>query len=370
MKKAVVYGAGNIGRGFVGQLLAQSGYQVSFIEVNQAVVAQLNAEHAYPINIVSEEGNEEILIQDVQAIDGRDAEAVAQAISNADLMATAVGVPILPRIAPLVAQGLTQRAEQGNSKPLNMNICENLIDADQYLKKLVSEAIDPSLRPWLEEHVGFVEASVGRMVPVMTEKMKADNPLRIMVEPYCQLPVDREGFKGDIPAVKNLLPASPFAFYIQRKLYIHNLGHALLAYFGQMKGLNYIWQAVRDPVISRVVLAGMTASAHALSREHGQDLPAIMEHVQDLLYRFDNRQLGDTVERVGRDIPRKLAHDDRLVGAMNLCIKHRIDPSPIVLGIEAALACARRQEHTLMPVDLDEAVMEGLRALSGQILQA
>ena len=57
---AVHFGAGNIGRGFIGQLFAQSGYAVTFIEVNASVVAQLNRDHAYPINVVSEAGNEEI----------------------------------------------------------------------------------------------------------------------------------------------------------------------------------------------------------------------------------------------------------------------------------------------------------------------
>lgn len=367
MKRAVIYGAGNIGRGFIGQLFAQSGYKVTFIEVNAAVVAQLNQDHAYPINIVSEEGNEEIMIHQVDAVDGFNQDAVASAISTADIMATAVGVPILPRIAPNIARGLQKRWQSDNFTPLNLIICENLIDADQHLKKLVLAELGEDHRKTLDDCVGFVEASVGRMVPVMTEEMQAGNPLRILVEPYCRLPVDKDGFRGEIPDIKNMIAASPFAFYIQRKLYIHNLGHALLAYIGQAKGYHYIWEAVRDPAVRRVVQAGMTASAQALAREHDQELAPILNHVEDLLFRFNNRQLGDTVERVGRDIPRKLSPEDRLVGAMNLCIRHGIDPSAIVLGIEAALACARKTEKSLQPVALDKKTWQDLRTLSGQI---
>lgn len=370
MKRAVIYGAGNIGRGFIGQLFAQSGYAVTFIEVNAAVVAQLNRDHAYPINVVSEAGNEEIIISGVNAVDGFNQEAVAETIALADIMATAVGVPILPRIAPNIARGLSKRWQSGNMTPLNLIICENLIDADQYLKKLVLAELGETHRQTLDDCAGFVEASVGRMVPVMTEAMQAGNILRVFVEPYCQLPVDKDGFRGDIPAVKNLLPASPFSFYIQRKLYIHNLGHALLAYLGQIKGYHFIWEAVRDEAIRRVVQAGMITSAQALAREHQQDLAPILEHVEDLLARFNNRQLGDTVERVGRDIPRKLSPEDRLVGAMNLCIRHGIDPTPIVLGIAAALACARRTEKTLQPIDLDDQTWQDLQMLSGQIWNA
>jgi mannitol-1-phosphate 5-dehydrogenase len=185
--------------------------------------------------------------------------------------------------------------------------------------------------------VGLVEASIGRMVPVMTPDMQQGNILRICVEEFGELPVDKDGFKGEIPNIKNMQPASPFSYYIQRKLFIHNMGHALTAYLGQIKGYEYIWQAIGDPYIKLAVMRAMQDSARALSLEHGIGLDTILDHVDDLIYRFGNKQLGDTVNRVGNDVKRKLSPNDRLVGAANVCLTHGINPANITLGIAAAM---------------------------------
>lgn len=337
MKKAVMYGAGNIGRGFIGQLLSQSGYEVVFIDVNTQVVDKLNEDRRYPIRFVSDTGNHEVNIENVRAINGMDFENVAQEISESDVMATAVGVNILPRIVAPVVNGLRRRWQNRNFTPLNIIIGENLIDANHYLKDLVHNELCDMEREYLDELVGFVEASIGRMVPVVTPETQEGNILRVCVEEYGELPVDKDGFKGEIPDVKNMLPFSPFEFYIHRKLFIHNMGHAVTAYLGCLKGYRYIWEAIDDKAICKITLGAMLESAQALSKEHGVEFDKIKEHVEDLIVRFGNRQLGDTTERVGRDLQRKLSPKDRLIGALNLCVKNNIDPANICTGIAAAL---------------------------------
>ncbi len=337
MKKAVMYGAGNIGRGFIGQLFYESGYETVFIDVNSDVVQKINSDKSYPVKFVSDRGSHEQTVKNISAVDGRNEQAVVDVIAQADIMATAVGVNILPYIAKPLALGLKKRWSSGIQGPLNIIICENLINADIYLKKLISEQLDDAYIKKLDENIGFVEASIGRMVPVMTPDMQGDNILRICVEEYSQLPVDKDGFKGSIPEIKNLNPFSPFSFYIQRKLFIHNMGHAASAYLGALKSYTYIWQAVEDEQIIKTVKEAMTSSAKALSKEHNVELKELLEHVDDLLSRFGNRQLGDTVARVGRDLTRKLLPEDRLTGALNLCIKHKLNTDAICTAIAAAL---------------------------------
>lgn len=337
MKKAVMYGAGNIGRGFIGQLFSQSGYEVVFIDVNSQVVDKLNTDRCYPIKFVSDKGSHEVIIDNVRAVNGLDIESVAREISEADIMATAIGVNVLPRIAAPIAKGLSTRWENKNMKPLNIIICENLMDANHFLKNLVKNELVDTEKVFVDELVGFVEASIGRMVPVMTSEMQEGNILRICVEEYGELPVDKDGFKGEIPDIKNMVPFSPFEYYIQRKLFIHNLGHAITAYLGYQKGYHYIWEAIGDESIHIISRAAMMESAQALSKEHGVELKKVEEHVEDLISRFGNTQLGDTVERVGRDLTRKLAPNDRIVGAMNMCVKHNIEPENICIGAAAAL---------------------------------
>lgn len=337
MKKAVQYGAGNIGRGFIGQLFHQSGYEVVFIDVNTDMVNLLNEDRAYPVEIMSETGHREIIISNVRAVNGVEQENVAEEIADADIMATAVGVNVLQRIAGPIAAGLKKRWAAGNMKPLNIIICENLLDANHYLEGLLKKEMTGEEAGLFDETVGLVEASIGRMVPVMTPEMQKGNILRICVEEYCELPVDREAFKGEIPEIVNMVPFSPFDFYIRRKLFIHNMGHAITAYLGYQGKYRYIWEAVNNPTIRLIALKSMRESALALSSEYAIPLEKIMEHVEDLLHRFGNRHLGDTIERVGKDPIRKLSQNDRLVGSANLCIKHGILPVYISVGIAAAL---------------------------------
>jgi mannitol-1-phosphate 5-dehydrogenase len=332
-----MYGAGNIGRGFVGQLLSDSGYEVVFVDVNDAVVARLNADRAYPVRVVSNAGARETMVGNVRAVHGRDLDGVAAAIAGADLLATAVGVGALSHVAGPIAAGLHLRWSAVVPAPLDIIICENLIDANRYLRQLVGEALPEPERPWLDARAGFVEASIGRMVPVMTPEMQEGNPLRVWVEEYAELPVDRDAFRGPIPPVRGLVPFSPFGLYIQRKLFIHNMGHALVAYLGQPKGYRYVWEAVADVEILQVARAAMTESARALAAEHCVALEGLTAHIEDLLARFGNRQLGDTLERVGRDLSRKLAPGDRLIGALRCCLRNGIEPVNVCHGIAAAL---------------------------------
>jgi mannitol-1-phosphate 5-dehydrogenase len=336
MKKAVMYGAGNIGRGFIGQLFSLSGYEVVFIDINPVVLEKLNADHCYPIRVITDGTYSEVIVENVRAVSAAEMEAVACEIATTDIMATAVGVNVLPRIAKPVACGLKKRWENGNFNPLNIIICENLLDANHYLEKLIKQELNGKECGYFDETVGLVEASIGRMVPVMTPEMQGDNPLRICVEEYCDLPVDKDAFKGDIPHIVNMVPFSPFNFYIQRKLFMHNMGHATTAYLGFMADSKYIWEAIGNPTIKLIALRALQESAAAMSQEHEVPLQKLLEHAEDLIFRFSNKLLGDTVERVGKDPVRKLAENDRLVGAANLCLKQGIHPVYISLGIAAA----------------------------------
>lgn len=333
MKKAVMYGAGNIGRGFIGQLFSESGYHVVFIDIADSVVDRLNKDGCYPVKIARRDGYEEITVKNVSAVNGKNVEMTAETIAAADVMATAVGVNVLPYIAGPIAAGIAKRFEMKNSEPLNIIICENLIGADKFLEKLLKDKLPESMHPWFDENIGLVEASIGRMVPVMTDEMKGDNPLRVYVEEYNVVPVDKKGFKGSIPYVKNMVPYEPFDFYIQRKLYMHNMAHTMTAYLGKYKGYEALWQACEDPSVKVPVTKALLESSMALAQEHSVDMKELICHGEDLLYRFQNPLLGDTVDRVGRDTKRKLSPEDRLAGAAKLCMKNDILPTAICLGI-------------------------------------
>jgi mannitol-1-phosphate 5-dehydrogenase len=337
MRKALQFGAGSIGRGFIGQLFSRSGYEVVFVDVDERLVAAMNAARRYTVRIVSDEGDAEEKVERIRAVDGRDLDAVARELVGADVAATAVGAGALPAIAPALARGLTLRWAAGVTAPLAVILCENLAGADEAFRNMVRESLGPEDRERLPRLVGFVRASVGRMVPVMTEAMREENPLLVRVEAYDRLPVDAEAFVGPPPSVFNMEPVAPFDLYVQRKLYIHNLGHAAVAYLGALEGLSYIWEAVGNERVRAAARSAMGEAAAAIAAEHGVDEGPLLEHADDLLRRFSNRALGDTIARVGRDLPRKLAPGDRILGAIALCGKHGLSRSYILEVLAAAL---------------------------------
>lgn len=335
--KAVMYGAGNIGRGFIGQQFSEAGYEVIFIDVNEQIINGMNDKGGYPIKIVSQDVVQDVWVDHVSAVDGRDEVLVAKIIAEADIMATAVGVNVLPYIIKNIAVGLKLRWRERNLNPLNILLCENLMSADEYFIKELSLFMDEDEAALLLEQVGFIRTSIGRMVPVMTEERRTENPLGIWVEPYCQLPVDVAVWKGQMPDMKNLVPYTPFDYYVDKKLFIHNMGHALTAYLGQLSGYTYVWEAINDQVIKKLALKAMGESAQALARKYDQSLDSLLDHVEDLLYRFANPHLGDTIARVGKEPIRKLGAKDRLIGAANCCLEQGIKPETIACGIAAAL---------------------------------
>lgn len=330
--KAVIFGAGNIGRGFIGALFSQAGLEVTFIDVMKPIVDRMNADRCYPLHIVGEE--EKIIeIKNVSAVDGNDKDAAVEAIKACDIAATCVGAKALKYIIPNLSAGVKARHAAG-IKPLNLLICENLMDADEYLRELLS----PELTDEEMNEIGLIETSVGRMVPVM-KAGEGENPLKIAVEEYGVLPVDKDAFKGEIPEIKNVVPFSPFHYYIERKLFIHNMGHAICAYLGTIKKCEYIYESINDPAVRLIVHNAMLESAEALSTKYSVPVKPLLNHCSDLIRRFANKELGDTCQRVGNDIPRKLALSDRLTGAARQVVETGSFPVYICTGSAAALYC-------------------------------
>ena len=360
--KAVMYGAGNIGRGFIGMLFSASGYEVTFIDVAEKLIDALNREKTYPVRIVSNEGFEDIDVERICAVNGNNTEAAAQAIAEADIMAPAVGVNILKYIVPNLAAGIRRRIQAGGS-PLNIIICENLIDADKLLAKLIRAELSEPEQDWFDKNIGLVEASIGRMVPVQTEEMKAGNPLRICAEKYDFLPVDKAAFKGEITDIKNMVPYEPFDFYIKRKLYVHNMGHAICAYLGLYTHKDYIYEAIDDINIQSIVQNAMLESAMALTHKYRMPTEDLVKHFQNLLYRFTNKALKDTCKRVGADPRRKLSPTDRLIGASQLCLEGNISPVFISIGTAAAICEYIRENNLPQSTEQAEKVLESISAL-------
>lgn len=336
MKKAIQFGAGNIGRGFLAQLFTQSGYEVVFVDVNKEIISALNKNKCYILQIVGEHPKE-IKIKNVKGVNANDIDLVVKEIAEANIIATAVGVSHLKEVSLSIAEGIKERKERKIEEPINIIICENLLNAGKILKEYIKENIGKEYRDYVEKKVGFVESVVSRMIPIMPEELRKKDPLLIMAEEYNILPVDKQGFLGKIPKIKGMIPYDNLKVYEEHKLFIHNLGHTLSAYLGYLKGDKFIWQAIKDRKIRNIVEGAIKESGEALIKKYNFNRKEQQDYIKDLLKRFSNKALGDTVDRVGRDPIRKLGPQDRFIGAANLALKYGIIPKNICYGIAAAL---------------------------------
>lgn len=334
--KAIMYGAGSIGRGFIGALLSEIGYEVVFIDINEQVIQTINTEKKYP-QIIMNAAQDVHWITNIRAVDGKNIEAASTEIASADIIATAVGASVLERISPVIAQGLIKRWELNPNNSIDLLICENLMDADILLKNWLKKELPPKFHSIMDTNLGLVETSIGRMVPPADPNSISENvhPLAVRVEPYDFLPVDKAAFKNEIPNYNKIVPYEPFHYYLERKLYIHNMAHVTTAFLGQLYGLNYIDEAAKNIYIRKIVQGCMTESAMMLSKKYNIDFADLQAHIDDLLYRFQNPYLKDTVERVAREPVRKLQPSDRLTGAARSCEKNEI--TPVYLSFAIAL---------------------------------
>lgn len=334
MRHIVQFGAGNIGRSLVGTLFTQAGYEVVFVDASPEIVTALNTRRCYTVRIKDNECPDGVAqtVSNVRGILATDAQAVREAVAEAALVSTAVGARILPEIMPLLASGLARRTE-----PLTVLLCENLHGAGAIARQHLLAALPEERRERTE--VRFAETSIGKMVPIMPEAVRKNDPLEVWAEAYNCIIADRAGFGATMPKIEGLLLKDQFPAWVERKLFVHNLGHATCAWHGHMHGYTRICDCLQDPWIHGETRAVMQTSAKALALRHpgvfaSEDLDG---HINDLLCRFTNRALADTIFRVGRDLPRKLAAGDRVMGALRLCIEQGVDPEHLCRAMAAAL---------------------------------
>lgn len=332
MSSIVIFGAGAIGRGFVGALFGAAGWRITFIEVDTVLVNHLHADGGYRVVEISGDGERPVAVAGVDALAYADTAAVAHALAGATLAAVAVGAANLPQVAVALARGLEARATTA-AGPLDVLVCENLPDAPAVLTRHVTDALTgPAVA------LGAAHTVIGRMVPVPVPGPGA--PTDVRVEPYGFLPYEACALTGPRPQVPGLVPITgDFAMYDDRKLFVHNMGHCMLAYLGELRGHTFIWQAVADIELRYLVRGAMLQAAEAIAVRYRVPAGPLAAHVDDLLARFGNAGLADTTERVGRDPLRKMQPADRMLGAYGAC--RAAGSLPTYLAVAVALGAAR-----------------------------
>ena len=345
--KLVLFGAGKIGRSFVGQLFSRSGFEVVFIDIDEKVITALNKQRKYRIVIKSDEGDKTIWAENVRGVLASDVEKVVEEVATAEILAMSVGQNAIPKISPLIAKGLELRNKEHPDSPLDIILAENLRDAAKVVSNDLKKHLSPSFD--LEQHVGLIETSIGKMVPIMPKSVTDKDPLLVFAEPYNSLILDKLGFKNPIPDVDGLAPKDNMPAWVDRKSFIHNLGHAAAAYYGYLKFPDriYLYEVMEIKDIYDTTRATMLQAADVLMKHYpGEFTKAdLIAHTDDLLHRFSNKALGDTIFRVGQDLYRKLGPKDRLAGALKMAFKYRMPYDKILFIIACALKFSATDEQ-------------------------
>lgn len=332
MKQAIMIGAGNIGRGFIGALLEKSGWHVTFADVAENLISAINERKSYTVHIQDKECAE-MTVTDISGISSAGPELAEAIGGDCELITTAVGLRILPIVAKPIAAGIRARKAAGNTQYLNVIACENAVRGTSQLRDAVYTHLNEEELAFAKEYVGFADCAVDRIVP----KASFENPLDVAVEQYTEWDVEKGGWKGELPEIQGLNFVDDLSAYIERKLFTLNSGHAICAYLGTLKGYRTIVESISNPAIGDLVYKAMCESGEGLIKKFGFDPDAHHAYIDRIFARFQNPFLEDETARVAREPIRKLAPTDRLIKPLVTAYSYGLPVNHLVFGAAAAL---------------------------------
>ena len=333
-KKAVHFGAGKIGRGFIAELLHDSGYEVVFGDVVEELVDIVNKNHEYPLFLIDHNFEEKVIDHVVAYSNITDSDKLIDAMCEAEIITTSVMATNLPKVAPLIANGLKKRLELGKDKAIVM-ACENAIMGTDILKKAMIETNILS-EEQLDSIAVFPNTAVDRMVFSGVhngkEGIEVGDAFELVIEKGKLIDPNSEPIKG-AEYVDDIM------MYLQRKIYIINCGHAIAGYYGQaLKGYEIVQDSLRDEELLPQIREAMLESASALEKKYGFTHESLVEYMETMMIkRFTTPGVVDPISRVSREPIRKIAPNDRIMGPANNCEEYGLDNSYLLKGVACAL---------------------------------
>jgi mannitol-1-phosphate 5-dehydrogenase len=360
-EKIVVFGAGATGRGHVGLLAWQAGFNVLFVDKNTDLVDALRRASQYTVSLCGRDP-QEITVRGFRVCGHADRAAIADEIADAVLVLTAVFDQNLPDVAQTLALAVSACVRRERTASLNCIACENMVDSSSTLGKHVRALLAGRDLAWCQEHVGFPDCMISRVVP-----RPEPDPLRIVAEDYNEWTVRAEAFKGLKPAALRAMElVDNQSARLERKLFIHNGGHAVCGYVGFHRRHRYVHEAVADPVVAEHVRGAMDEIGRVVQARWGFTSESIERYKADFCRRGAVPEMRDEILRVVRDPLRKLAPGERLIGPAQFAVQLDLPRQWIVRGIVAALKY--RHPHDAQSVQLDDMLRrQGLHAVLDQV---
>ena len=327
----VVYGAGNIGRGIVSYLFHRAGWRLLFYRRDTRALLDLKARGSYPVKLLGADGQKTQEITGFDVLTGR--EELVQALTQHSLAACCLYPSAFPAAAEAVAQAYGRREKRGNTAPLNLLLCCNEPGGREqfcaHLEKALGKSSSGEWRNWLG------------VVPVLVYSVgfpaaDREDPDAVTITQNGWLEGDASAVRGLPPQVEGLIWSQNVEGKLYRKLYLGNLFHTYAALLGAEKGYSHMVQCYQDPQIRSEVQRAFFQSERAVLRQWSFDREEHEKWRAMMLAKMDAPS-EDTVERVLRDLPRKLRREDRLTGPALLGVRWRCEYDSVLHALVLAL---------------------------------
>lgn len=354
--RAVHFGAGNIGRGFIAEVLFNNEFAIDFVDINDTIINALQKRNNYEIELAAP-GAERLTIENIDGINnGTHPDEVVEAIREAGIITTAIGPNVLPHIAELIAQGIQLRREENIEEAIDVIACENMIGGTDFLKGKVFDYLTAEDQEYVEQYIGFPNAAVDRIVPDQTH----EDPLLVSVEPFKEWVIDQTSSKASHIHLDGVQYVDELEPYIERKLFSVNTGHATTAYAGAFYGYETIDEAIQDERVKSMLENVLSETSALIVDKWDFDAIEHQKYAQTIVERFENPNISDLITRVARTPIRKLGYDERFIRPIR-------ESKERGLGYEALVTVVGMIFHYDNPADSESVALQ--EKLNSQPLQ-
>lgn len=332
--QALHFGAGNIGRGFIGYLLSKTGYDLCFVDVNEEIIESINETNSYKIELLDDNSTRKT-VSPVRALNSiKEKDKVIEAITDADLITTSVGVENLSKIAGLIAEGLLKRIKTNKTK-IDVIANENAVNASSTLKSEVEENLAAEEIKEISKYVGFPNSAIDRLAL----SKEIDGEQVALVEPIYEWVINKSEMKNtELPSIEDVIYVEDLEAYINRKFYLINMAHAATAYVGYNAGEETIQSTLADSRMRKFIKAVLNEVKQYIIIDSHFTSEELDAYIEKTIKRFKNENINDDVRRVGRAPVRKLGPDERLIKPLRNLFKLDLPLKYLSIVIAAAFS--------------------------------
>ena len=356
-KQILIWGAGRIGRGFIGDIFASSGYELIFADAAQSLVDLLNQRGAY--TVVRAAGVDDIRrvrVDQFKAYHLSQKETIQSLFNELDVMAVATFPKVFDAVAVELRELILARRALRPNDPLDIILCTNLVHAGPVFSKALYQDLDADQKQYFDEKIGVVESLIIRMAPPAPPEEVEKDPLVVWTNGYDEFPVDAGAFKGEPPEIAAFRLVTDMRAEEQRKMYTYNMCHAVLGYQGYQDGYQLLVDCLADPTLRAEAEGALGEVSSALQKQYGFTAEEMAKWVKGVIDQTNNPSIGDTVVRMAADPLRKLKKSDRLIGPALLCLQNGIQPNHLIRAVGYALHY--RNEEDANSLNLSNAIQD------------